>query len=134
MVVARPVQINARAYMAAAVPGVDISRVRITELPGDGRLAGALRSRRIGAFTIGRRVFAAGPLDELESGARELLVHELVHVRQASELGLLRFGFAYLAAYLRGRRRGLGHQGAYRAIPFEVEAYELAASTSRDSG
>lgn len=51
-----------------------------------------------------------------------LALHELVHVRQFSELGRLRFGARYLLDYLRGRLRGLGHRQAYLEIRFEVEA------------
>lgn len=63
-----------------------------------------------------------------------LLRHELVHVRQWRELGARRFLTRYLGAYAAGRRRGLGHDAAYRAIPFEVEAEtEARAATARRS-
>ncbi len=70
------------------------------------------------AITLGRlvsvrRAFAA---DE------RLLRHELVHVRQWRELGVVGFLFRYLGAYLRWRLRGYGHWGSYRRIPLEVEA------------
>jgi hypothetical protein len=55
-----------------------------------------------------------------------LLTHELVHVRQWHELGILRFLYRYLTDYWRGRRRGLGHNEAYLAIRFEVEARQLS--------
>jgi hypothetical protein len=51
-----------------------------------------------------------------------LIAHELVHVEQWRVRGAVRFLWEYLAAYLRGRRAGLGHWPAYRAIPFEAEA------------
>ena len=57
---------------------------------------------------------------------RRLLAHELVHVRQWRELGIVGFLRPYLGAYLAGRRRGLGHQAAYQAIPLEAEARRLA--------
>jgi hypothetical protein len=47
-------------------------------------------------------------------------------VRQWRELGAVRFLSRYLGAYARGRRRGLGHQDAYEAIPLEAEARALA--------
>ncbi|MGQ0849964.1 MAG: hypothetical protein ACT4OP_12810 [Actinomycetota bacterium] len=54
-----------------------------------------------------------------------LLLHELVHVRQWQELGTVRFLRRYLADYWRGRRAGLGHDAAYRDIPFEREARQV---------
>ena len=59
-------------------------------------------------------------------GSRSLLVHELVHVRQWVELGVLGFLWRYLGGYLRGRWSGLGHREAYLGIELEVEARRLA--------
>ncbi len=56
----------------------------------------------------------------------QLLAHEAEHVRQWQELGRFRFLREYLGAYLRGRRSGLGHMAAYRAIPLE-QAARIAA-------
>ncbi|CAN5818719.1 hypothetical protein BH23ACT5_BH23ACT5_06470 [soil metagenome] len=56
----------------------------------------------------------------------DLLRHELVHVRQWKTHGPMGFVRRYLADYVRGRRRRLGHGGAYRAIALEVEARHLA--------
>ncbi|HEV7485436.1 MAG TPA: DUF4157 domain-containing protein [Thermoanaerobaculia bacterium] len=76
-----------------------------------------LRRRTI-AITLGRRIYVA------EGHASDaLLRHELVHVRQAGELGVLRFLWCYAAEYLRNRRRGMRHDDAYRAISFEAEAF-----------
>jgi hypothetical protein len=74
--------------------------------------------RRTIAITLGRRIFIA------EGYASESLIrHELVHVRQAGELGVLRFLWRYVAEYVRNRRRGMSHDDAYRAISFEAEAF-----------
>ncbi len=54
-----------------------------------------------------------------------LLRHELVHVRQFVEQGPVRFLARYLGSYLLWRMRGYPHQGAYRRIPHEIEAYWL---------
>lgn len=59
-------------------------------------------------------------------GLGRLLVHELVHVRQWRQLGIFRFLVRYLADYLLGRMRGLGHTQAYRGIRMEVEARSIA--------
>lgn len=55
-----------------------------------------------------------------------VLVHELVHMRQWKVHGVVGFLRHYLGDYLRGRRRRLGHLGAYRATRFEAEAYATA--------
>ena len=60
------------------------------------------------------------------AGDGALLDHEMVHVRQWEELGVPRFLWRYLSAYLRGRLGGLSHDDAYRAIPLEAEAREIA--------
>ncbi|HEV7573854.1 MAG TPA: DUF4157 domain-containing protein [Thermoanaerobaculia bacterium] len=74
--------------------------------------------RRTIAITLGRRIYVA------EGHASDaLLRHELVHVRQAGELGILRFLWRYVAEYVRNRRRGMPHDDAYRAISFEAEAF-----------
>ena len=74
--------------------------------------------RRTIAITLGRRIYvAAGHASDA------LLRHELVHVRQAGELGVLRFLWRYVAEYVRNRRRGMAHDDAYRAISFEAEAF-----------
>jgi hypothetical protein len=74
--------------------------------------------RRTIAITLGRRIFVA------EGYASDALIrHELVHVRQAGELGLARFLWRYVAEYVRNRRRGMPHDDAYRAISFEAEAF-----------
>ena len=73
--------------------------------------------RNVAAITLGRRIYIA------EEASEEILRHEMVHVRQAGELGLARFLWRYVAEYLRNRRRGMAHHAAYRAISFEVEAF-----------
>jgi Domain of unknown function (DUF4157) len=51
-----------------------------------------------------------------------LLRHELQHVRQYREYGLVGFFRWYLRAYVRARLAAYPHLSAYRRIPFEVEA------------
>jgi hypothetical protein len=69
-------------------------------------------------MTLGRLV-----LIRPEAVGRELLIrHELVHVRQWRERGVVGFLARYLAAYLRWRLLGYGHWAAYRRISLEVEA------------
>ena len=52
-----------------------------------------------------------------------LLNHERIHLRQQLELLILPFYIWYLCSYLFYRLKGLSHKAAYRAIPFEREAY-----------
>jgi hypothetical protein len=79
------------------------------------------------ATTIGRLIFVrADSVDD-----EHLLRHELEHVRQYRERGLVGFLTCYLRDYLRWRARGYGHWAAYRRIPFEVEAEWLARRAHR---
>lgn len=55
-----------------------------------------------------------------------LLVHELVHVRQYGQIGVVRFLGLYLFDYVRARIRGRSHRDAYRSIRYEAEARSIA--------
>lgn len=55
-------------------------------------------------------------------------IHELVHVRQWHDLGVIGFLRVYLGEYVGGRRRGLSHRDAYLAISLETEARHIQAS------
>lgn len=74
--------------------------------------------RGAAAITLGSVII----IRERCCGDEALLAHELVHVRQWSELGAVRFVTNYLAAYLAWRLRGYDHWSAYRRIPLECEA------------
>jgi uncharacterized protein DUF4157 len=78
----------------------------------------------VSAMTLGSHIFVRRGNEH----DRALLAHELVHVRQWRELGVVGFLRAYLGAYAAGRFRGLGHWAAYAAIPLEVEARDIAGS------
>jgi hypothetical protein len=71
-------------------------------------------------ITLGRLVIVRE-----RAGSDRLLRHELVHVRQFERMGFVRFVIRYVSHYLRWRVRGYPHDGAYRRIPQEVEAYWL---------
>ena len=75
-------------------------------------------------MTIGRFVFLRSDVNR--DGTRELLAHELVHVRQYAEYGLVGFLMRYLRDYVRGLWTHKRHRAAYLAIPAEVEAREEA--------
>lgn len=76
------------------------------------------------AMTIMSRIFM-GP-DVIADPGGQLLVHELVHVRQWRTDGFLRFILTYTLDYVRGRLRGARHTEAYRSIRYEVEAVAIA--------
>ena len=78
-------------------------------------------------MTLDRFVLLRRDNPEDRTGERELVAHELVHAVQWADLGVLRFLWRYVAAYLRNRRRLGRHRDAYLASPFEEEAREEAA-------
>jgi Domain of unknown function (DUF4157) len=83
----------------------------------------------IGPAAPGAAATTLGPLILMRPravGNRRLLRHELEHVRQWREQGVVGFLRRYLGAYLSWRLRGYPHRGAYRRIPQEVEAEWLA--------
>ena len=92
------------------VPVRDLDRARLVPVP--------VLTPGIAGMTLGRWIL----LRRGHEHDRDLIAHELVHVRQWRELGAVRFLVRYLGAYAGGRRRGLGHQAAYEAIPLEAEA------------
>lgn len=69
---------------------------------------------------------SVGPND-----SSSLLAHELVHVRQYHEQGLLRFAWNYGQAFLGGLRTHREWNKAYRDIPAEQEARHLAGQWAR---
>jgi hypothetical protein len=83
----------------------------------------------VGPAAPGATATTLGPLILMRPrgvGNARLLRHELEHVRQWREQGVLGFLRRYLGAYLRWRLRGYPHWGAYRRIPQEVEAEWIA--------
>jgi len=96
------------------VPARDLQRARLVVVP--------VLTPGIAGMTLGRWVLVRRGHEH----DRGLIAHELVHVRQWRELGAVRFLVRYFGVYADGRRRGLGHQAAYEAIPLEAEARALA--------
>ena len=93
-------------------------RVRIVRVP--------VLPRGADGMTIGRWVFLTNDRDR--DGDRELIAHELVHVRQYADLGYLRFSARYLRDYAKGLLQHRHLRKAYLSIPAEVEARAVAAS------
>lgn len=84
--------------------------------------------RGVIGITLGRTVFLSEKFVQRPQAEVERLVrHELVHVRQVGQLGLLRFLWKYLAEYIGNLRKGMSHNEAYRRVSFEEEAYRAEA-------
>lgn len=71
-------------------------------------------------MTLGRRVLLARPV--AEDGTSALMAHELVHVRQWTELGIVGFSAGYLSSFTRNLFRHRSWRRAYRDVDAEVEA------------
>jgi hypothetical protein len=78
--------------------------------------------RGVAAITLGSRIYLAAALVDPRR-IEQVLAHELVHVGQVRRDGLLRFLFVYVRDYTRNRRSGMPPAAAYRAIPYEIEAW-----------
>ncbi len=110
----------------AALPDLQLDGVSVRQAPGWlERLwpadVSAMALPRV--VYVRRRVLGADPAD-----LGGMLVHELVHIWQWSNLGVARFLWRYLSDYLGGRLRGLSHAPAYRAISLETEARRISRS------
>ncbi len=114
-----PVQVS------SALGGLDLDRVDVRPAPG---WMTGLWGNTVSAMTIGTKIYVKPHLlDSDPAGLGSLIVHELVHVRQWADLRVVIFLWRYLSGYLSGRFAGLSHPDAYRSIPIEIEARELAA-------
>lgn len=113
-----------------SVPGIDASLVTFRPMP---TWLTVLTVGRAAAITLRRSVFVRPDMwDAVVEGARpELVAHELIHVRQWTEGGTLRFLRTYLADYVRLLILGCGHDQAYRNIGYEWSAYSEARNMVR---
>jgi hypothetical protein len=101
---------------------LDVNLEQIAIRPAPSWLA-TLWGETISAMTVGSTIYIrSNVLAADPSALGPLIVHELVHVQQWAELGVVRFLWQYVTGYLRGRLTGLAHEDAYRAIPIETEA------------
>ena len=78
------------------------------------------------ALTLGRIIYIAPNAADIDLHIR----HELVHVRQVTRLGLLRFLWRYTREYLSNRWQGLDSTTAYRRISLEEEAFAAEGEES----
>ncbi|MBA2751726.1 MAG: DUF4157 domain-containing protein [Actinobacteria bacterium] len=96
------------------VPEALTRDVRLVEVPV---LAPGADAMTLGHTVLMRRGHAA---------SQRLLAHELVHVQQWSQLGVVGFLRRYLVAYAKNLIRLRNHHAAYLAIPLEEEARDRA--------
>jgi len=112
------------------MPRVDPDRVRIRIAP---RWFRWFWAKGIAAVTTPFGVFVRSDIAaRIRPGDGDrriglLLVHELMHVEQLARLGIVAHTVQYVADYVRGRRRRLGHWEAYRAVRLEAEARAATA-------
>ena len=96
--------------MFTHVPEIDRERARVVVVP---------------VLTPGVAAMTLGPWILVRQGREQdagLVAHELVHVQQWRELGVVRFLSRYFGEYVRSRVAGQPHWRAYAAISLEVEA------------
>jgi hypothetical protein len=111
--------------LAVALPTVDPATVAIRQASRWFRFFWA---KGITAVAMPWGIYAhPDRLEEPAADLGRLVVHELAHIDQWRRLGMIGWSRAYLGDYLRGRRAGLGHWGAYRSIGLEEEARDVAA-------
>jgi hypothetical protein len=113
--------------LRAVLPAVDPARVPVRPAPAWFR---ALWVRGIQAIALPWAIYMVPDTyvrcrDHGDRSTGALIVHELTHIEQWRRGGT-RHTFQYIGDYLGGRRRGLGHWDAYRAIRSEAEARDVA--------
>lgn len=119
-----------RDRLGATVPSVDPSRVPVWRA---GWLLRVLWPKGISAMALPWGIYLAPhvlewPLADLGP----LIVHELTHIEQWRRLGRIGWTRSYLGDYLGGRRSGMRHHDAYRAVGLEVEARDTARALRPD--
>ncbi|RLE13896.1 MAG: hypothetical protein DRJ28_06615 [Actinobacteria bacterium] len=110
---------------------LDLSEVSVRMMPHWMHIA---LGGSVAAITLGNSIFVAQDgYEAVVSGKNPgLLVHELVHVDQWRREGRVAFVSRYAIEYARNRLIGLDHRTAYRAIGFEVAAYDVSERALRD--
>ena len=99
--------------------------MRIERRPGAVVLVGGPVPPGADAITIGSVISVRSGRE----GSAYLMRHEAVHVRQWHRFGFVGFAARYLGSYAKWRLYRKGHAGAYRRIPFEIEADWVARRT-----
>lgn len=79
-----------------------------------------LLARDVIAITLGRRIYVRSVMDS--APFERLMRHELEHVRQVSEIGLMRFLWRYGVEFGANWLRLKSFAAAYASISYEIEA------------
>lgn len=123
------------AFTAARRSGIDsfdlpLDGVRIVPMP---RIVAKLLGPHVQAITFVRTIMVNPTIFErvADGSEAELLAHELIHVAQWEDSGILAFTRNYVGDYVRLRLLGATHDAAYRSIGFEYQAYEGARDITR---
>jgi hypothetical protein len=95
-----------------------VTVIRIRFLPGG-----------YAGLTLGRTIFLTD--DVSTDGTSTLLAHELVHVQQWADQGLVGFGARYLGQFVRGLAKHRSWNEAYRNIDAERQARREATAWNR---
>jgi hypothetical protein len=98
-------------------PDLDLSSIRLS-------VGGPFFLRKgFDGLTLGRRIWAPRDFHSRTPRAQlSFLSHELTHVEQYRDLGLIGFLREYIGEYQAHRRRGLNRIEAYHRISFEDQA------------
>ena len=104
--------------------------VRLTPMPPT---VSKLLGSHVQAITIVRTIMVNPNLFErvIAGSEPELLAHELIHVAQWEDTGIVAFALDYARDYLRLRLLGATHDAAYRSVGFEYQAYVGAREINR---
>ena len=92
--------------------------MRLQRLDGATLLIGGPVPPGADAMTLGRLILVR----KGHESSPILIEHELVHVRQYREQGVVRFLLGYVGRYVQLRLDGWPHVAAYRRLPAEIEA------------
>jgi hypothetical protein len=108
----------------SGIDGFDLPLEGVSLVPIP-RIAQRILGSNVQAITIVRRIaFNRQLFEQVVAGTEpELLAHELIHVAQWADHGIMGFTWDYVRDYLRLRFLGATHDAAYRSIRFEYQAY-----------
>jgi hypothetical protein len=116
----------------SGIDGFDLPLDGVTLVPIP-HVAQRILGSNVQAITIVRTIaFNRQLFEQVVAGSKpELLAHELIHVAQWADHGIMGFTWDYLRDYLHLRLLGATHDAAYRSIGFEYQAYTGADEINR---
>jgi len=120
------------AVQRSGLDGFDLPLDKVTIVPMPA-LVETILGQHVQAITLTHTIVVnPGVFERVVEGAEpELLAHELIHVAQWEDHGIMGFAWSYARDYLRLRVLGATHDAAYRSVGFEYQAYTRAAEIRR---